>query len=216
MPIIKLAEILRPLQDLVGISPTASPSVLDDGNVALTGPIFPDITRRGRSTGSDGWGHGVITTVHSIASTVFTDVTPYDQAAGNVLPFPAPVERFLDLWLLGICGTRFSGAGGLTAAIVELFPGANNQQFFGVDDMGAAVVQNRALPLVKWVALDGEVNTTDNAMLDASGNCYVPFNMRLPRNCTIRSTTVSSDEATFDMKLILGLFAGGLGQDIAT
>jgi len=210
-------KLLLPLQKIIGSAPAPTVTVLDDDSMSMVMPIVPHIARRGLSAGSGGWGIGVLRTVHTAADSEQTDFLPYTAGAAAIAPFPPVIELDEDLWLLGVSGVRFSGTGDLTGGVLELFGGANNQQFFGIDDAGATIVQNRAIPLAIF---DGQHTITpltdDEPLLLVQGGCFLPLNLRLPRSCQLRWTTEASDTAIFDLKLLMGRFHAGLGQDVVT
>jgi len=217
MSILK-TPLMLPLQKIVETAPTgAGVTVVDEGNVSLTMPLIPDVARRGLALGADGWGHGIIRNVHTAADSEQTNVFPYSAGDGAIPPFPEALARHLDLWLLGVCGARISGAGDLTGGVFEFFPD-NGQQFFGVDDSGATITANLGIPLAIFDGQEsGTTGTSDEPLLlQGTGGAYLPLRLRLPRACMLRWTTEASATATFDLKLIMGVFQGGLGQDVAS
>jgi len=166
--------------------------------------------RRGRTiAGGTGIFTAQLTHVHTGAGDLFVSVNPYDVAVGAIAPYPTPMPRQFDIWLLGASVEQQSGSG----TFVGLLQASQPFQGFGVNDSGVAVVRNQALSLALW---DSVVTVSDEVGLTEAGQPWVPIRMRLARSpvteIIFRST--ASAVATFHCQILLGVFPVGLGQDV--
>jgi len=216
MALIKNA-ILLPIQRLIGIAPSGSPTVLDDDSVSLTFPVIPDIARRSLSSlPTGGYFMGILENVHSGADDEASSIDPYNAGVDAVPPYPAMVSSEFDLWLLGISGRRSSGAGGLTGAIGS-FTTPQHVQGWGRDDVGAPLVTNGRIMVAQFDGISTIVNAfTTPPMITEQGILYQPVGIRMVRGCTIGFHSTSAAAAEFQMFFMLGLFPAGLGQDVVT
>jgi len=213
MPIVK-NPILKALQDMVGISPEPSPTVLDTDNVSLTLPIVPNIVRRSSGLGvSDGWFTAIMENVHSAADDEDSTLDPYASGDGSV-NVPSPIPPGWDVWLLGVTGQRSSGAGDLTSAVLSVNP-APHSQGYGIDDNGAVVVTSTPLHLVQFDALNTDGAFARASMTElVSGKLWVPLNLRLTRASSLRFDSRAAAAAEFQLLMIMGVFPASLGQDV--
>jgi len=215
MTIIKNA-ILSPIQRLIGIAPSPSPTVIDDDAVSLTFPVVPDIARRSvLPSPNAGWFQGILENVHSGADAESSGLFPFAAGPDAVAPYPAAISEEFDLWLLKVGGIRTVGTGDLTAAYLILTPPAHSQGF-GHDDAGAPVVTNLAMKIAFFSALEETGGTSLDPFITPSGDLFVDINMRLPRGCTLIFNSESAAAAEYQMWFILGLFPAALGQDVVT
>jgi len=216
MAIIKNA-ILLPIQRLIGIAPSGSPTVLDDDSVSLTFPVIPHIARRSLSSlPTGGYFVGILENVHSGADDESSSIDPYNAGVDAVAPYPAMISSDFDLWLIGITGRRSSGAGGLTGAIGS-FTTPLHAQGWGRDDSGAPLITSGRIMVAQF---DG-ISTLAAAfstppMITEQGILYQPIGIRLIRGCTIGFHSTSAAAAEFQMFFLLGLYPAGLGQDVVT
>jgi len=216
MAIIKNA-ILSPIQRLIGMAPSPSPTVLDDDSVSLTMPIVPHIARRslvGKPNG--GWFEGVLENVHSGADDEQSSINPYAAGLDAVPPYPMAINDNFDIWLIAVMGRRSSGAGGLTGAIMTIDPPTHSQGW-GRDDVGAPVVGS---PPMRVAFFDGVEETvagiTPSPMITEQGLLLQPINLRIPHDALLTFHSTSAAAAEFQAIFLVGLFPAGLGQDIAT
>lgn len=189
---------------------------LDDGIVVPTLPLT-DIIRRSRtSAATTGWFYGIFENDHLAAGEVFSVIDPYNAGDDRTAPFPRIIPNDLDFWVLSASLRRVAGAGTLDGAVLSVNPAAV-QMGWGVDDMAAPVagVSDR-IPLALWTGLD--TSTTIAVGQSGNGALNVKIAHRIPRgivNIEFRSD-VAGAAATIRCYLICGLFAQGLGQDIAS
>lgn len=191
----------------------AAETVLLDGSVDQVLDVVP-IVRRGRTlAGRQGIFSGDMSNVHGGATTIVNSINPYQIAtAALTAPYPSPVPRQFDLWLLGVSAIRSAGAGDGTGLLdIELINSG-----FQINDSGAAGAQG-ILPVASW----GQVDTlggTDVLTTPVMKQPYQPINLRLPSSeagneCAVVFRTTSTAAATFICELWLGMFPVALGQD---
>lgn len=200
-----------------GTTPGASNTTLDDENIAQVLTVN-DIIRRSRTVaGSSGIFRFVLRAIHAGAGDISTTVEPYNVAAiGRIAPWPRPVPRGFDLWVLGastsevVAGTSTSFAGMLTVL--------NMTQGFGVDNAGVAVVANTVQPIALWDAegaIGGGVIGTRVGLSSFQGGP-----LRLPRQpgaggpISLSFATTLDGTGTWDCTIMVGLFPEALGQDV--
>jgi len=210
--------LLGSLQALIGIAPAGVPLVLDEGNIALTLPIVPEIARRSQAIGNlTGWFFTILENVHSGADNEVNSVDPYEAGAFANPPFPGSVPIGYDLWVQGCALTESSGTPAVVGAIFSM----NSQiryQGIGRDDVGAAVVANVPLPLVAW---DGTFTAASYANGDpctvvGTGRIWSDVSVRVPRGAVLRLHTTSGAAGEFRLVILMGIFPAGLGQDVTS
>jgi len=174
-----------------------------------------ELIRRGRTlAGSEGIFTAIMRNVHTDAETLATTVPPYLVPAGNTnAPWPSPIPRGFDVWLLSATVRQATGAGTLLGALYIDYAGP--QQGWGVTDSGGGIVSAERIPLAFWDAL-ATVSNEFGVLNQLGTNAQI--GMRIPRPMGLGDTTlvfvsVSSLTATFDCQLVLGIFPTGLGQD---
>jgi len=166
--------------------------------------------RRGRTfAGTTGLFQGLMRNIHTDAETLLSQVVPYDLAVGAVAPFPVPIPRTFDLWLLSVAVRQASGGGTLGAVLSIDYP--DDALAFGVDDSAAAVVSSLASGLCHWDAIVAQGGNFGGNSLTLEQRYYP--NMRLRRGVTLNFSSTSSLTATFDCLMLLGMFPVALGQD---
>lgn len=185
---------------------------LHDGEVFQTLDVAR-LARRGRTLGDSG---GIFTinleNVHTDAESEVTAVDIYTQVIGVIPPFPSPVPRQFDMWLLWATIQRKSGGGTFSGIVEVLFP----FQAFGEDDSGAAVVANDVQVLAHWDAIVSE--GIQFAVLAGSEQPRAVLNFRMPRptaaiGSSLRFRSTSSLTSTYAMTVALGMFPVAMGQD---
>jgi len=209
--------ILTTLQKLIGISPIPGPTVLDDDSISLVLPVLPEVARRSLSGIETGWFSGVMENVHSGADSEASNIDPYAVGALAIAPYPSVIGDEFDLWLIGVCGRRSSGAGGLSGAVFSMNPPATTQGW-GVDDTGAALVTS---PTVTVGFFDGveevvQAFTSDPMINSLTLQTFIPVGLRVPRGALLGFETEAAAAAEFQGQFVMGLFPAGLGQDVAS
>jgi len=174
-----------------------------------------ELIRRGRTlAGSEGIFTAIMRNVHTASEVLSTTVPPYVVPAGNtVAPWPSPIPRGFDVWLLSATVRQATGAGTLAAVLYLDYSIA--QQGWGVTDSGGGITSAERIPLAFWDALATVSN--EFGVLNQLGT-NAKIGIRIPRPMDLGDTNIvfvssSSLTATFDCQLVLGLFPTGLGQD---
>jgi len=179
-----------------------------DGQLEQVFDVAPAI-RRGRTlAGSEGIFTGLLQNVHTGATSLISQMRPFNATVGAIAPYPVPVPLQFDIWLLG-AGLRLISGSGTLSAILDL---EYELQGWGIDDSGVAVVATRAIVLANW---DTVVTEGIAFGLQVNGGPYMNIGLRLPRSSDTRFTfrTTSSATSTWECQVILGLFPTSLGQD---
>lgn len=195
----------------LGLTGAGAPiTEMQDGHLEQVIDVAP-IVRRGRTiTVTGGIFTGILQNVHGAANTVTSQETPFDIAVGRISPFPTPLPRGFDLWLLAASVRRVSGTGAVSGLLSMDPLGAS--QAFGINSAGVAVVAQSRFFLVAWEQLQSM--PSDDVGLDFTGQSYVKIGTRLLRGCNLLFTTTSAAATTLRCELLLGLFPIALGQDI--
>lgn len=172
------------------------------------------IARRSRTLRpNDGIFIGIMRNVHAGSGSLINTSDPYDLAPALVIsPYPAPVPKQFDLWLLGASVTFVSGTGTLTAALTMTYRAA--QQGWGETNGNAFVIGSTEVPVAHWdsVITEGAIVF---AGLSGDRGPHAQIGMRLPRSVdtALRFRSTASAVASFDLQLVLGMFPASLGQD---
>jgi len=174
-----------------------------------------ELVRRGRTlAASEGIFTAVMRNEHTDAQVLATTVPPYQPPAGLTrAPYPSPVPKQFDVWLLSATLRQASGGGTLAAVLYIDYAGP--QQGWGVTDSGGGIVSAERIPLAFWDALATVSN--EFGVLNQLGT-QAKIGLRIPRPMNLGDTNLvfvssSSLTATFDCQLVLGVFPTGLGQD---
>ncbi len=201
--------ILLPLQDMIGLSPTPHPLVLDDANVSLTLPLVPDITRRSRTlVPSTGLFACQMQNEHSAAGTLVLALDPYlPENPGAV--WPAEVVPSLDAWLLGVgCQIDTGDIVDLDDASVEIDSPATARGWSATTGGG---------PITGGLAFTSIAHWDQPQITDASRKkgVWKPLGIRWRRGDQLNWISKSNLAGNFDIILTMlwGLFPAGLGQD---
>jgi len=211
-------KILSGLQKLIGFSGVPKAGTIDLENISATLPIIPEIARRGEAFGlGHGWFVGLLRCIHGAAGSEEVFINPYEPGPAAVPPFPAELPTNFDIWLLGIHGTRFSGAGTLDGCLCSINRGPGLQAW-GLDDLGVTQANNRPFYVARFDGLEtGVPITNDEPMTTEAGLVYQPIGIRLPRGSDLQmQTEAAGAAATFDTYWLMGIFPAGLGQDVAS
>jgi len=214
MPIIKNA-ILLPIQRLIGIAPAPTETVVDTSSVSLTMPILPDMARRSLSSQpTGGFFIGVLENVHSAADDENSTIDPYNPGPDVFAPYPALVDPGFDVWILKVGGERIAGAGTLDVGLLSLV-NLIHTLGWGRDDAQDPVPLVPNVTLARFDAIDEVVGAAIEPFITEQGETAVDVSMRIPRGSRLRfHSTAGTASATFNMWFIVGLFPGGMGQDV--
>jgi len=188
---------------------------LDDGDVSLTLPIFPELARRGLAGIRSGWYQMVLENVHSGADDEGITIEPYTPGVTAVAPYPAIVPLDFDVWLLRIGMVQTTGAANLTEGWVRILLPAESLGA-GIEDTGGPVITQSNYTLARFTDIIVAPGTPDDMAVDANGEPVIYTNLRLPRGARINFSTRSAAAATYRALLTIGLFPSSLGQDVAT
>jgi len=171
------------------------------------------MVRRGRTIQpSEGIFYGIFQNVHTEAGALNATINPYrPEIALNTPPYPAVVGAQFDVWILYASMIRVSGTGAVSGSLDALYDGQT--QGWGVNNLGAAVVQVPRHPLAIW---DSIINIGfDFGVLGSENQPMVKIGTRFPRignpDLTFRSEAVA--RTTITCSVVLGLFPVSLGQD---
>jgi len=208
------SDALGILTKALGLTGAGSPiTELADGVVDQVLSVN-EIARRSRTQADLGGIYtGILENNHLIADTVTTSININRMAADLAIPpFPDPMPPQFDVWLLGATLIQLSGSGTLQGALMIRF--ANSQQGFGVNQAGAAVVDQENVVVASW-----DIVSTILTTFGLQGGVRTPFariGMRLPRHVDTRLqfTTISSAAVVFSCQLLMGVFPVALGQDV--
>jgi len=208
------SDALGVLNQALGLTGAGSPiTELTDGIVDQTLDVVP-VVRRGRTQArTDGLYTAVFRNVHSGASSLSSEINPYEVTpAIAIAPYPTPMPRQFDIWLLSATLRRATGTGTLAAALYIRYSAI--QQGWGIDDGNAAVALLSIVPFAFWSTVfntGGTVIGTDGL----GGQLNSVQGMRLPRdpNLALVFESMSSAASNFTCDLVLGVFPVSLGQD---
>ena len=201
----------------LGLGGSSGPTELDDGTVSQVLDMWPAIRRMGTPAALGGWFFCLMDNIHPAAGAIDSEVDPYNPG-GAFLPnstvYPTPVPADMDFWLFSIQMKRVSGAAGMDGAAMHINP-LVNQQGWGIDNLGAAIAGNDPYTVGRWTGLDSTLAGKDPYGIAGDGSSSVVVNQRIGRGALLRMTTDADAACTFRTTLTCGLFAAGLGQDIA-
>jgi len=191
-------------------------TVLEDNSVTMV-LSMGELIRRGRtSAASTGWFRCIMENDHTVAGSLVTTIDPYAPGDAAVAPYPSPVPRGFDFWVLSAALRRTAGAGTLDGAAFSFAPSAS-QLGWGIDDGDAAVTGVEDAPLALFTGLNTTVASMAGIGVSGDGSAVVKVQLRVPPGITSLSfrSTVAGAAATLRLYLICALFPEGLGQDIA-
>ena len=197
----------------LGLSGAGSPiTELTDGVVDQTLSVGEIIRRSRTQAGTVGIYTPTMRTVHTDAEVLSVTVNPYNVGATAVVaPYPNPMPRQFEVWLLGASMRIASGSGGINATLS--LTNGTRQQGWGVDDSGAQILVSQAIRLAFWNAI-GTAGTAFG-ILAVNRGPHQKIGLRIPRPFSNLVFTASSAlTTTLDCQLILGVFPIALGQDV--
>jgi len=180
-------------------------ATLDDGNVSQVLDLQA-IIRRSLTFARTG-GQWVFTyvNVHPGADTQANSLNPYLVDPG-VNSYPTIVPEGFDAWVLYAGMKRFTGAGNITAGILEL------SQFPNFVGKGDNTLGTLLTALGRWDAIEGG-SGQGYGVTGASDTLITPM-LRIRRGASLTFRTTSTAAATFHMFVQMGVFPAGLGQDV--
>lgn len=206
---------LRTINRVLGIAGATSPGTeLETEQIVQTLDLNPYV-RRGRVVGNlSGWYMGLLQNVHVAAGDLDSLIDPYEPGDSAIAPYPASVPRGWDVWVLGICLDRSTGAGTLAGAVVGLNP-LGRSQGWGQNNSGAGVGSTPNMPIARFVSVNADAAGTLAIGVSGNGSTYVETRLRVPRGATLTlDTTAAGASATFRALFFCGVFPEGLGQDV--
>jgi hypothetical protein len=174
---------------LAGGSASAQ-TVLNDGDVTQTMDVIP-VARRSLAPGANGGiFFGVMQNVHAAAGAVATVSDVYNMGGLNNEPYPQPIPRSLDLWLLEMSLSQSGTAARFTDAFACVrFPAT--MQGFSQNQAGAAVSATAYnMTVAEWDRLSPQTQLYFESEQNGAG--------------TVTATLVC----------LMGLFPIGTGQDV--
>jgi len=187
---------------------------LTDGILEQAVDVAPMI-RRGRTIQpSEGIFYGVLRNIHTATGLLTSNIFPWAVDDQAVPPYPRRVPVQFDLWLLYATLIRTSGAGTTSASLSMRVSGLS--QGWGIDNLGAKVVTLQPTPLLHWTfnVLLGDLFAT----LSASTQPLQKIGIRMPRvgSPSLQFKDNSSEAATWECQVMMGLFPVSMGQDAIT
>jgi len=205
---------LAGMNDAIGIvGPGSQVTELMDGTVEQVIEVGQVVRRSLTPANTTGIFSGALTTIHAGAGDLLAFVSPYDVDPANTFaPWPTPVPRNFDVWLIGASVRRMSGSGTFTG---RLDIGTNTAGF--AEDNTGAPASFAALVVAVWdsIALLGGLNLG----VSPDGHVYQRINLRIPRESLgtdfIGFVSTASALSTYTCALQIGLFPSSLGQDAA-
>ncbi len=194
----------------------ADKTELLDGEVHQTMDVARIARRSLTLAGSEGIFTAVWRNIHGASGEIFTNLQPYepnDTLPNIIAPYPAIVSPDFDLWLLSAFVERISGTGTCEAMLAIQYL----QQGFGMDNLGAAVVDNLNQIVARWDTVVETQTSTEYMTNVASGEVEKVLNRRLPRHgapsLAMIFVTEASAAATYELQCVLGMFPAAMGQD---
>ncbi len=209
------SDALGILNKALGLTgPGSQVTELQDAIVDQALDVVPAI-RRGRTiAATTGIFSVVMRNAHAAANSQSSTIFPYEAGTtARVLPYPPAMPAQFDIWLFSAGVIQTVVAGTISASLRMQFN--VQQQGLGINQAGGAVSQQLQQFLAFWDALATEGQTF--GLLNGGLGPIARLNLRLPRDPDLRLAffTTSSDVATFELHMILGVFPVSLGQDCA-
>ena len=195
---------------LAGGSASAQ-TVLNDGDVTQTLDVIP-VARRSLAPGANGGiFFGVMQNVHTAAGAVATVSDVYNMGGLNNEPFPQPVPRSLDLWLLRMSLSQTGTAARFTSAFACVRLPAT-MQGFSQNQAGAAVSATAYnMTVAEWDQVHDGVGQNSKTLQHS-----YDLGMRLSPQTELyfESAQNGVGAVTATLVCLLGLFPIGTGQDV--
>lgn len=211
------SDALGVLNRALGLTGAGSPiTELQDGVVDQVLSVG-DIVRRGRTlAGNEGIFYGRMLNEHAGAGTLTTTVNVYNLATTStpeVAPYPVPMPKQFDVWILAAILRLTAGAASTTAVLNARLPAV--AQGWGVDDGGGDQFGIATIPLAFWDTIVGPSGFSFGVGRDEV--MYQKIGLRLPRSlddAALQFVSTSVGIQTYLCDVILGVFPVALGQDV--
>ena len=202
------SQALDVLKKALGLQgPGAPVTELTDGIVDQVIDIGPIVRRSRTQAQTGGLYTGMLRNVHSGATSLTSSLSPFNAGTNALAPFPSPMPRGFDVWLLTAVVTQLSGSGTLSAALRVDYPGG----LMGLSTVSlpSGTAQNVAFwnTVVVESATFGTKSGTTTPMQEIGLRL-----IRAPTTAIVFAST-SSATATFDCFVTVGVFPTALGQD---
>jgi len=212
-----LLEVNR-LLGIAGSRTGAQKTELEDGALVQVLDVDKIIRRSRTPAQSTGLFVCVLENVHAAADDEASQIDPYNPGAdaSDIGGYPAVVRQGFDVWLVGCAVQRDALAGDLLGGQVEIITGGEGRFLgWGRDDGGLPVASTQGIPVTQFGALNtGAAGGQAWGAEIGTGLLASRVKMRIRRGMLIRFLSTSSAAATFQLLMIIGLFPGGLEQDI--
>jgi len=203
------SQALDALKKALGLAGAGSPvTELTDGIVDQVIDVAPIIRRSRTQAQTTGLYTGMLRNVHAGADSQTSVLTPYNGTTTARAPYPAPMPRDFEVWLLTAVVTQLSGGGTLSGALRVNCPAS----VMGLTTTGAAVISSANVAFWNTVVVEATTFGTKSGTTTP----LQKIGMRLPRSATTQLVfgSTSSEAATFDCFITLGVFPIALGQDV--
>jgi len=176
------------------------------------------IVRRGLTVaGSEGIFTASILNTHVGSDTITNDVNPYTMVGATFVgnAWPNPVGPEFDVWVLQANGINVTAPGDFGGGFWGLISDPNAMAWRN-EANALAQIEPHSLYLQE-VTFGGSVHLSDNSGVSLWSH-FGQTRLRVPRGADtrIRFQTVKSGvgAASYKLKLTLGLFPTGMGQDV--
>ena len=206
--------LLNRMLGLAGAGGKSGKTDLEDERVIQTLDIT-NVVRRSRTPGNtSGWFFGTLRNEHAGAGTLTSVIDPYTPTGHFVAPYPAVITRDFDVWVLTASIVSNGAAGALMDGAALFVDPLAVDQGWGVDDMTNDAFGNDPYAIARWTGLDIS-QTGDPYGIAGDGGAMVKIGLRVRRGQQLRFRSDANAAANFNCVIGLGLFAEGIGQDIA-
>jgi len=203
------SQALEVLKEALGLSGAASPvTELTDGIVDQVLWVN-DIIRRSRTQAQTGGLYtGILKNTHAAADSRVSALLPYNATIAAIPPYPTPMPRGFDVWILSAAVTQASGTGTLQAALLLECPAS----VMGLSSTTGAFQSNQNLAFWDTVIVENTTFGIASGITEPTRK----IGLRIPRAPTtaLRFASTSSAAAVFDCFITLGVFPTALGQDV--
>lgn len=203
------SQMLESLNKALGLSGRGSQATeLTDGIVDQVIDVLPVVRRSRTFAQTDGIFYALLRNVHAAADSRAVSLFPYAPTTTALPPYPAPMPRDFDVWLLSSAIRQSAGAGTLSGSLRISAPA----ELMGLSTLGTPIGSTTNVAF--WDTLVTEGVTF--GILAAEPKPVQKIGLRLPRATTTELIFASTSSAatTFDCICMLGVFPVGLGQDV--
>lgn len=208
-------DLINTVLGITGVGETEE-TIIDTRNVSQLLDLLP-MVRRSMVLGTHaGIWQGDMTNVHAIADDTVSTIDVYAPGVAAIGAFPSPLGKQYDVWLLSASMEETGAGGGLAGALLKAVPTGQSNQAWGINDSGAQQTGIGQSVLGLWTGLDSSVTNDNPVGIMGDGLTNLRIAYRILRGTLITFTTEAAAAATFRMRLMLGIFPVGLGQDVLT